>query len=185
MKPRGIPPTFRPLRMVRFHWLRLLKVQSCRSLLIDWMDKISCGGHNPWNCSLEEEIRSAMMILHTMSGMLRILWFYHGSLTQWNQRSTKLICISTLPNNYEMQWMRRTQIWAIPRKFTSWKQRSEIQHGNMFVTSYYNMLKSLWQELDLFYDLEWSCVEDSAQYQRTMEKDRDMEFLAGLNTDLD
>ena len=55
----------------------------------------------------------------------------------------------------------------------------------MFVTSYYNMLKSLWQELDLFYDLEWSCTEDSAQYQRTMEKDRDMEFLAGLNTDLD
>ena len=57
--------------------------------------------------------------------------------------------------------------------------------GNIFVTSYYNMLKSLWQELDLFYDLEWSCTEDSAQYQRTMEKDRDMEFLAGLNTDLD
>ncbi|KAL6334774.1 hypothetical protein AAG906_021538 [Vitis piasezkii] len=33
------------------------------------------------------------------------------------------------------------------------------------------MLKSLWQELDLFYDLEWSCAEDSAQYQRTVEKD--------------
>ena len=57
--------------------------------------------------------------------------------------------------------------------------------GNMSVTSYYNMLKSLWQELDLFYDLEWSCAEDSAQYQRTVEKDRVMEFLAGLNTDLD
>ena len=26
--------------------------------------------------------------------------------------------------------------------------------GNLFVTSYYNMLKSLWQELDLFYDLD-------------------------------
>ena len=43
--------------------------------------------------------------------------------------------------------------------------------GNLFVTSYYNMLKSLWQELDLFYDLEWSCAEDNAQYQRTVEND--------------
>ena len=43
--------------------------------------------------------------------------------------------------------------------------------GNLFVTSYYNMLKSLWQELDLFYDLEWSCAEDSAQYQRIVEKE--------------
>ncbi|RVW80489.1 hypothetical protein CK203_052844 [Vitis vinifera] len=33
------------------------------------------------------------------------------------------------------------------------------------------MLKSLWQELDLFYDLEWSCAEDSAQYQRIVEKE--------------
>ena len=47
------------------------------------------------------------------------------------------------------------------------------------------MLKSLWLELDLFYDLEWSCVEDSAQYQRTVEQDCVMKFLAGLNTDLD
>ena len=50
----------------------------------------------------------------------------------------------------------------------------------MFVTSYYNMLKRLWEELGLFYDLEWSCAEDSAQYQRIVKKDCLMEFLAGL-----
>ena len=37
----------------------------------------------------------------------------------------------------------------------------------------------------MFYDLELSCAEDSAQYQMTMEKDRVMEFLAYLNEDLD
>ena len=56
---------------------------------------------------------------------------------------------------------------------------------NMSVTSYYNMMKSSWQELDLFYDLEWSCADNSAQYQRTVEKDHVMEFLVNLNKDLD
>ncbi|RVW87879.1 hypothetical protein CK203_039747 [Vitis vinifera] len=36
------------------------------------------------------------------------------------------------------------------------------------------------EELGLFYDLEWSCAEDSAQYQRIVKKDCLMEFLAGL-----
>ena len=50
----------------------------------------------------------------------------------------------------------------------------------MFVTIYYNILRSLWQELDLLYVLEWSSAEDSAQFQRIME-DSVMEFLACLN----
>ena len=120
MKPQGIPLIFRLLRMVIFHQLGLLKVQSCISLLIDWMDGTSYGGHNPWSWSLEEGVRLALwpiqnrpqnpMILCTMSGMQRILWFYHGLLTLWNLRSAKHICISALPNNHGMQWVRHSDL---------------------------------------------------------------------------
>ena len=53
------------------------------------------------------------------------------------------------------------------------------------MTKYYNILKGLWQELDLFYGFEWVCATDSACFKKMMEKDRVFEFLVGLNKELD
>lgn len=43
----------------------------------------------------------------------------------------------------------------------------------------------LWQELDLCYDDNWSCTEDSVLFLKRQENDRVFVFLAGLNNCLD
>lgn len=53
------------------------------------------------------------------------------------------------------------------------------------MTEYYNILVTLWQEIDLFNTIKWKCIEDSQLYNRTLEKERVFDFLRGLNKDLD
>ena len=52
------------------------------------------------------------------------------------------------------------------------------------MTKYYNILKGLWQEWDLFYGFEWACAADSACF-KMIEKERVFNSLAGLNKELD
>ena len=59
----------------------------------------------------------------------------------------------------------------------------EIQQGENTVTKYFNTLKGLWQDLDLFMDYEWKCS-DGKHYIK-MECSRIFKFLAGLNLDFD
>ncbi|XP_031263274.1 uncharacterized protein LOC116121458 [Pistacia vera] len=61
----------------------------------------------------------------------------------------------------------------------------ETKQGNMSVTQYYSLLAKLWQELDLFYEANWSCSQDNLKYTKMLEKERVFEFLAGLNKELD
>ena len=61
----------------------------------------------------------------------------------------------------------------------------ELKQGNDGVTKYYNTLKGLWKELDMFYDLEWTCVTNSTHYMKILERDWVFKFLAGLNKELD
>ena len=58
-----------------------------------------------------------------------------------------------------------------------------IQQGENTVTKYFNTLKGLWQDLDLFMDYEWKCSEDGKHIK--MECSRIFKFLAGLNLDID
>lgn len=37
-----------------------------------------------------------------------------------------------------------------------------LKQGDMDVTHYFNSLKNLWQELDLFNECEWRCIDDGA-----------------------
>lgn len=60
-----------------------------------------------------------------------------------------------------------------------------LKQGDMDVTHYFNSLKNLWQELDLFNECEWSCIDDGARYKKLVDKDRIYDFLAGLNKELD
>ena len=59
------------------------------------------------------------------------------------------------------------------------------RQGNHSVTEYYNLLNKLWQEMDLFYDISWECIEDEVKYNKMVEKKWMFDFLHGLISDLD
>lgn len=66
--------------------------------------------------------------------------------------------------------------------------KSRLWHtkqGDRDVTTYYNELMTLWQELDLCYDDHWKCCEDSVLFLKRQENDRVFMFLVGLNKRLD
>ncbi|KAI5434139.1 hypothetical protein KIW84_021124 [Lathyrus oleraceus] len=72
-----------------------------------------------------------------------------------------------------------SQIFGLKSKLWHAKQ------GDRSVTAYYNELLTLWQELDLCYDDNWRCTEDSVLFLKRQENDRVFMFLARLNKDLD
>ena len=61
----------------------------------------------------------------------------------------------------------------------------EIQQGEDNVTKYFNSLKRIWQDLDLFNTYEWKSVGDGLHHKKTMEDNRTFKFLAGLNVEFD
>ncbi|KAI5424254.1 hypothetical protein KIW84_030447 [Lathyrus oleraceus] len=72
-----------------------------------------------------------------------------------------------------------SQIFGLKSKLWHAKQ------GDRSVTAYYNELLTLWQELDLCYDDNWRCIEDSVLFLNRQENDSVFMFLAGFNKDLD
>ncbi|KAI3461793.1 hypothetical protein Pfo_018456 [Paulownia fortunei] len=61
----------------------------------------------------------------------------------------------------------------------------EIRQGNDTVTKYFNSLKRVWQDLDLFNDYEWKCPDDCSRYRTIVDANRVFKFLAGLNMEFD
>ena len=61
----------------------------------------------------------------------------------------------------------------------------DIRQGNDSVTKYFNSLKRIWQDLDLFNDQEWKCPEDASRYKAIVDANKIFKFLAGLNEDFD
>ncbi|EOY17116.1 Cysteine-rich RLK (RECEPTOR-like protein kinase) 8 [Theobroma cacao] len=59
------------------------------------------------------------------------------------------------------------------------------KQGNLSVTEYFNTLTKLWQEMDMFYETNWHCHEDSLKYKQMLEKERVFDFLHGLSKELD
>ncbi|KAI5405627.1 hypothetical protein KIW84_052413 [Lathyrus oleraceus] len=72
-----------------------------------------------------------------------------------------------------------SQIFGLKSKLWYTKQ------GDRSVTAYYNELLTLWQELDLYYDDNWTYAEDNVLFLKRQENDRVFMFLTGLNKDLD
>ncbi|RVW18846.1 Retrovirus-related Pol polyprotein from transposon RE1 [Vitis vinifera] len=72
-----------------------------------------------------------------------------------------------------------SQIFDLKSKL--WQSRQ----GDREVTTYYNQMVTLWQELDLCYEDEWDCPNDSVRHKKKEENDRVYVFLAGLNHNLD
>ncbi|KAL4360740.1 hypothetical protein GQ457_04G014980 [Hibiscus cannabinus] len=61
----------------------------------------------------------------------------------------------------------------------------DIRQGNDSVTKYFNSLKRIRQDLDLFNDQEWECPKDASKYKSIVDETRNFKFLAGLNEDFD
>ncbi|KAJ0074583.1 hypothetical protein Patl1_37526 [Pistacia atlantica] len=61
----------------------------------------------------------------------------------------------------------------------------EIRQGQDSVTKYFNSLKRLWQDLDLFNDYEWKSTEDAKYYNCIVEASHIYKFLVGLNVEFD
>uniref|UniRef100_A0A2N9EE05 Reverse transcriptase Ty1/copia-type domain-containing protein n=1 Tax=Fagus sylvatica TaxID=28930 RepID=A0A2N9EE05_FAGSY len=61
----------------------------------------------------------------------------------------------------------------------------EMRQGEDSVTKYFNSLKRVWQDLDLFNTYEWKSVEDSRHHKKIVEDNRIFKFLAGLNIEFD
>ncbi|XP_073041799.1 uncharacterized protein [Primulina eburnea] len=59
----------------------------------------------------------------------------------------------------------------------------ELRQGEETVTKYFNSLKRIWQDLDLFDAYEWKNVEDGHHHKKTMEDDHIFKFLVGLNVE--
>ena len=61
----------------------------------------------------------------------------------------------------------------------------EIQKGEDNVTKYFNSLKRIQQDLDLFNTYECKSAEDGRHHKKTMEDYRIFKFLASLNVEFD
>ncbi|KAI5395046.1 hypothetical protein KIW84_061596 [Lathyrus oleraceus] len=61
----------------------------------------------------------------------------------------------------------------------------DLRQGESFVTEYFNILNKHWQQLDIYEEVTWCCIEDQKKYKELVEKDRIYKFLLGLNKDLD
>lgn len=55
----------------------------------------------------------------------------------------------------------------------------------MDVTSYFNKLFLIWQEIDLCKEIVWNCPNDGLQHSRIAEIDRIYNFLADLQSKYD
>ncbi|KAJ9693491.1 hypothetical protein PVL29_012321 [Vitis rotundifolia] len=61
----------------------------------------------------------------------------------------------------------------------------EIRQEADNITKYFNSLKRIWQDLDLFNTYEWKSAEDGRHHKKTMEDNRIFKFLVGLNVEFD
>ena len=61
----------------------------------------------------------------------------------------------------------------------------EIRQGDDSVTKYFNSLKRLWQDLDIFNTYEWKSVDDCNHHKKIVEDSRIYKFLASLNIEFD
>ncbi|RVW55090.1 hypothetical protein CK203_067093 [Vitis vinifera] len=69
-----------------------------------------------------------------------------------------------------------TQMYELKIRIHNTKQ------GILFVTEYYNVIRSLWLELDQYQNLRMKCSIDATMHQEFIEQERVYDFLAGKKT---
>lgn len=92
-------------------------------------------------------------------------------------------------------FMAAKQIWnAVWETYSDLENHSQVfelktrppntKQGEADVTSFFNHMLALWQELNLCYNKEWESSKDIARFKRCEEIDRIFMFLAGINSKL-
>ena len=71
------------------------------------------------------------------------------------------------------------------RLYTLRKQVHNCKQGTLDVTTYFNKLSLLWQEMDLYRETVWDTPNDGKQYTKLEEDDCVYGFLSGLNPKFD
>ncbi|GAV72597.1 UBN2_3 domain-containing protein, partial [Cephalotus follicularis] len=65
------------------------------------------------------------------------------------------------------------------------KRVHETKQGEMTVAQYFAKLNTLWQELDFYEDFQPECPVDTTRFQKWIEKERVLDFLARLTLEYD
>ncbi|TXG53836.1 hypothetical protein EZV62_019092 [Acer yangbiense] len=97
--------------------------------------------------------------------------------SEWDEKDSMIM--SWLWNSMQPEISDAAQLYELKTKISSTKQ------GSLSVIEYYNLLKSLWLELDHYQNLKMKCGDDIATLREYVERERIFEFLAGLNAEFD
>ena len=99
--------------------------------------------------------------------------------------SSNYLCYSTAKELWDNVTQMYSDLGNQSQVYELTLKLGDIRQGEDSVTKYFNSLKRLWQDLDLFSDHEWKSVEDASLYKRIVEDHRIYKFLAGLNVEFD
>ncbi|XP_017981569.1 PREDICTED: uncharacterized protein LOC18592547 [Theobroma cacao] len=123
-------------------------------------------GHSTWES--ENSMVMAWLINSMKPKIGRTYLFYKTAKEIWDMAHEMY---SNLKNS--------AQCFEVRSALRSTKQ------GNLSMIEYFNTFTKLWQEMDMFYETNWHCPEDSLKYKQMLEKERVFDFLHGLSKDLD
>ncbi|RVW63732.1 hypothetical protein CK203_052770 [Vitis vinifera] len=87
-------------------------------------------------------------------------------------------------NSMVMTWLVNSMEEDISSNYMCYPTAQELWENDN-VTKYFNSLKRIWQDLDLFNTYEWKSAENRCHHKTTMEDNRIFKFLAGLNVEFD
>ncbi|RVW72934.1 hypothetical protein CK203_053082 [Vitis vinifera] len=99
--------------------------------------------------------------------------------------SSNYMCYPTVQEPWENVNQMYSDLGNQSQIFELTLKLGEIRQGEDNVTKYFNSLKRIWQDLDLFNTYEWKSAEDGLHHKKTMEDNRIFKFLAGLNVEFD
>ena len=99
--------------------------------------------------------------------------------------SSNYMCYPTTQEPRENVNQMYSDIGNQPHIFELTLKLGEIRQGEDNITKYFNSLKWIWQDLDLFNTYEWKSTKDGRHHKKTMEDNRIFKFLAGLNVEFD
>lgn len=162
--------------------------------------KLTGTNYLTWSQSIKLAINGRGKLGH-ITGAIKAPAFGDPKYSQWSSEDSMVI--SWLINSMEQEIGKTymflptaKDVWeSVKETYSDMEDQSQmlelntkiwkLQQGNRSLTSYYNEMVSLWQEVDLFEEEAWKCSEDASMYKKKVERNRLFVFLAGLNKELD
>lgn len=148
---------------------QILHLRKKKNRVFDWINSLAKGDR-----SFIRELGCRKFHDHVLDSQLDGTRNFKALHVPSDSRGTSGGCKETYSN-----LSNSAQIYEIRTQIRDMKQ------GDLAVTQCFNNLKTLWHELDLVSDVEWRCPTESVKYQQMLEKDRVIDFLAGLNREFD